>query len=457
MNDIQKKTVFTVVLCLIGGALAVLAVPSSSVQASSGLIVDYGEYNIDYRASASGTNAVDALKEYATEKGYSITWNSDNTAPETVNGLPAAGSDTEWALYYTVPGALTWTKSTGDPTKLAVGNYSALCWGLCADGETPTRGVDASGVSFYGYSQKYAIVSMAPSITETICAVGNDRGIIGCDRFSNYPSYIPERMSAGVISNIGGYTDPSYEIVAQLGADLIIGIDSQSVHMSIIEKMRKNGTDCLVTYDGDSLDTILFNTYMVGVSMNYGIGATYAINSINSAIDNMRDMMSQSGGLVEDRSVMLALSAIKTPWIAGGDTYASDVIALAYCDNVFDDQSNWKQINSEKIVETNPDYILIVSGDGSMENTDAAYWSMMSGLSAEWKSTNAYKDGNIYVLLESAGDMASRPSTRVAQFNEIACRILQPDCFTDGITVPKHIGDDYTDYLYYTKTLGFNA
>ena len=80
---------------------------------------------------------------------------------------------------------------------------------------------------------------------------------------------------------------------------------------------------------------------------------------------------------------------------------------------------------------------------------------MMSSLSAEWRNTNAFENGNIYLLAGGATDLASRPSTRIAQFTELMCRILQPNVFID-IDVPYYIGDNYRDYLYYTKELGFD-
>ena len=49
--------------------------------------------------------------------------------------------------------------------------------------------------------------------------------------------------------------------------------------------------------------------------------------------------------------------------------------------------------------------------------------------------------------------MAQRPGPRFAQFAELTAIILNPDVFTD-IEMPKYVGDNYTNYLTYTKLLG---
>jgi hypothetical protein len=51
--------------------------------------------------------------------------------------------------------------------------------------------------------------------------------------------------------------------------------------------------------------------------------------------------------------------------------------------------------------------------------------------------------------------MAQRSGPRYAQLEEIIARIMCPDAFTDGVSLPKYIGDDHQNYLKYTDDLGF--
>ena len=85
------------------------------------------------------------------------------------------------------------------------------------------------------------------------------------------------------------------------------------------------------------------------------------------------------------------------------------------------------------------------------EATQSDYDAMIASMSSEWRGTTAYKQGNIYLLVGDACDLASRPGPRVAQMAELMARMVHGGAFDDGIDVPKFIGDGYRDYLTITK------
>ena len=454
MEKTTLKVSVTAILVLTGVILAVVATPSAESYYSQGILVDFGSYDIEYLGiEDEDMNSMDAVNELANYYSLGITWEGKTMVSVTKDAVtyPETGSSKIWSLYVTQKGAQNWSKYEDDPTKVHVGDYSAVCWGLCAEDEYPTRGVDATGYCYYGYGQSTRVVSMAPSCTETICASGAGSIIVGVDEFSNYPSYI-EEYRGNKIAEIGGYTNPSYESIAKLNPDMVIGVSDQSVHISVIEKMRAHGVHCLAISNGDSIETILDNTYMVGAAMNYQLKSVQTIEQINNALAVLDEKLDAGTPHVSD--VMISLSTSKAPWVAGGNTYASDVIVFTHCNNIYSTETGWVMANSETVASRNPDYIIVVSSD--IRATEADYNNMISSLSAEWRNTSAFENGNIYLLSEGASDLASRPSTRIAQFTELMCRILQPNVFAD-IILPYYIGDDYRDYLYYTKELGFET
>ena len=454
MEKTALKVTVTVVLILTGGLLGILATPPVTAHYSQGILIDFGDYDIDYMGVDDGnTNAVDSLVKLADYYSIKINWEGSRmvTAIKDGNTYPGAGDSRTWSLYVTEKGALDWKVYPDDPAKIHLGDYSAVCWGLCAENDKPTPGVDATGYCYYGNAQSSRVVSMAPSCTETICASGAGSIIVGVDEFSNYPTYIQDDVESGKIVSIGGYTNPSYEAIAKLNPDMVIGVCDQSVHLTVIEKMRAHGVNCLAIYTGDSIESILNNTYMVGAAMNYQLKSVQTIQEIEAALDTLDGIL--DAGSLHTSEVMISLSTSKSPWIAGGNTYASDVIDFTNCNNIYSTETGWVMVNSETVAARNPDYIIVVSSDISA--TKEEYDNMMSSLSAEWRNTNAFENGDIYLLAGGATDLASRPSTRIAQFTELMCRILQPNVFID-IDVPYYIGDNYRDYLYYTKELGFD-
>ena len=217
-------------------------------------------------------------------------------------------------------------------------------------------------------------------------------------------------------------------------------------------KLRAHGVNCLAMFPGDSIKTILDNTYMVGAAMNYQLKSTQTIEQIEDALNAIDAAL--SAGQSRTSKVMISLSTSKSPWVAGGTTYASDVINRALCENIYSQETGWVMVNSETVPSRDPDYIIVVSSDYG--NTDRDYEDMFSSLSADWRSTTAFSNGNIYLLTEGATDLASRPSTRIAQFTELMCRMVQHGILDDA-ELPMHIGDDYRDYLTITKELGFET
>ena len=455
MNKTLFRVLITAVLVLAGAVLAIAATPSSEPHAAQGVILDFGNYDIYYQGvDDPGRDPVDSLTELCDYYSMTAIWDGDilKSVTKDQETYPREESGMRWGLYLNEKGSVGWKACTKEPKDVRIGDYAAVCWGLCGSDEVPTPGVDATGVCYYGYGQSYRIVSLAPSCTETICATGAGNIIVGADEFSNYPDYIKKEMATGEIVSVGGYTNPSYETVAKLNPDIVIGVGDQSVHRSVIEKLRAHGVNCLATFPGDSIDTILDNTYMVGAAMNYQLKSTQTIEQIENALETLDAAL--ASGQARSSKVMISLSTSKSPWVAGGTTYASDVISRVLCENIYSKETGWAMVNSETVPSRDPDYIIVVSSDYG--NTDQDYENMISSLSAEWRSTSAFSNGNIYLLTEGATDLASRPSTRIAQFTELMCRMTQHGVL-DDTELPMHIGDDYTNYLTITKELGFDT
>ncbi|MDR2845771.1 MAG: helical backbone metal receptor [Candidatus Methanoplasma sp.] len=454
MKNNSAKLAVSVVLILIGASLAVtISSTSSSVRPADGLIIDFGDRDITYSAldASEYSDAYSALEYACGSEGFDL--DTDGRTVRSINGLPTASQQATWGLYITEKGKNTWTKVTGDPSGIMLEDFSAVAWGLCSDGRVPTTAVDSTGVNYYGYGQAKRVVSLAPSVTETVVAVGGFNAIVGTDMYSDYPWSLVEAQEKGRIAIVGGYSNPSFELIIKEGPDLVVCIASQASHIAMAEKLRSRGINVVVSYDGESIDTILDNTYMIGTGLGYELGRDRAIESLNYAMGTIGDILADDFE-IRYPNVMVALSTLRSPWISGSNTYLSDVLSFTYATNAYENVNGWQQVNSESIVMYNPDYILVVGYEGSPTPED--YQKLLDTLPAEWKRTNAFKNGNIYVFEESSASLASRPAPRVAQVTELVARILHPEAFDDGITVPKYFGDNFKDFLTFTKDMDFN-
>ena len=440
------KIVFSVFLVVSGVFLGITLTKDTSDTGQGTITLDFGNYDIK-SSSAQGGNAAEALNAICDQYDFMITFDGEHNV-KTINGYPGVGDSREWGLY-TLNGT-GWTKYSGAPTDLKITSTSVVSWALCEDGQSPSPAVDASGYSFYGFEKANTIVCLAPSCTETVCALGYEDLIIGTDFYSNYPSSVQyKRTVLHTITDTGTYTTPNYEIIVKLKPDLVIGIASQSSHTKTIEKLRAVGINGIVVFDGEDLESVYNNTYMTGIAMGL---STEAIQLTQRLKEEVEQTYSTTSGLSpSDRpSIMTALSINKSPYVAGNYTYLNDIYSKAGATNSFSDMNGWRQATPEKIPDYNPECIIIMS---EVEVLESEYDDIIANLPSEWKSTDAFTNGEIYIVWGSANDMLSRPSTRLAQVTELLARVLHEDLFVDVIHVPKVVGDDYMDYLTYSKEL----
>lgn len=452
MKAPSVKLTVSVILIIMGASLtAIVASQSNSSGSNGGIIIDFGDWDITYVETEDGIDSLSALKYACNYENYDLVIEGEKVV--SINSLPQKDSNEEWNLFVTEKGEESWKKINEDPSYIMLEDYSAVAWGLCESNETPSPAVDATGVNYYNYPQATRVISLAPSCTETICAVGGFNVIVGTDQYSNYPQSVVDAQESGKIAITGGFTNPSYELIVQLNPDLVICIDGQATHLTMAEKLRKIGINVIVSFDGESIESILNNTHMIGFGMGYTISTKNTMETLQSGLNDVRSVL-DNYFQIRYPNVMVSLSTVKSPWVSGSNTYISDILSFAYCYNSYGDLNGWVQVNSESIIQYNPTCIIVLSSEYSPN--EEGYQAMLDSLPAEWKSTEAYLSGNIYMYMESTADLASRSSTRVAQLTELISRTLHPEAFDDEIELPKYIGNDYTDYLTYTKDMGFN-
>jgi iron complex transport system substrate-binding protein len=309
--------------------------------------------------------------------------------------------------------------------------------------------VDQSGSSIFGYARPYRTVSLAPSLTEIVGSLNAVSTLVGTDRYSNYPDSVAAGQAKGDITTVGDYTNPSFEMIMGTTPDMVYCDGSQYTHYELSERLRKANVRAVVLYAGESIDTILDNIYIIGVTLQYEQTALVVIDELKKAEERLIELL----GYVDPVKTMFALSPDKAPWVAGTYTYLDDVSAAVYSTNSMTGFYGWVHISSEVIAYVNPSVIVIITE--SYAPSQSEYNVMMGQLSGEWRISDAYKDGRIYLFCSDLADMASRPGPRYMQLMELFAMILHPEAFEKEL--PKYVGNDYESYLTITKGLGFNG
>jgi len=425
----------------------------------SGTIIDFGYWNtvwvsLDFGEGMNGYQALDKACEL---KGYPLVYQDDDrTVVFSVDGQSNLQGK-RWGMYLLDEGE--WALCD-DPGAVILSDGDIMTWARASGPDDVIPGTDQSGFTYYSYAEggyslrtgeKLRVISLAPSLTETVCAVGGLDYIVGTDLYSNYPSGVSEAKENGTIQDVGGYSDPNYEWIIKLGPDIVFCEGGTGEHVAIADKLRKSGINCVVTYNVTTLEVLYDNIWMVASAMGLSDNANSVIQSFRGTIDAVSGVIGYQASV----RTFIALSADPSPWTSGSGTFASDIISKISGSNVFNTQSSsWFMVSKEQIHAKQPQVMIILH---SKEITSQEqYEEVLDRMDPIWKETPAFRDGNIYLFSGKAADLLSRPGPRLAIAAELLGKALHPDSFTgrDPLDlIPKYLGSDYAEYLTYYRAI----
>lgn len=447
-------------LVLIVVSVPLVGLTAEEVDGTSGVVIDFGYWDVTWTELVfqEDTDGFGALEMACDLNGYELVYrDTEHTSVSSIDGQGNLVGMT-WGMYILDDGS--WSP-VDDPSDVDVSEVGIVCWARASGPEGVVPGSDGTGFSYYGYArdgislktgESLRIVTLAPSITETVCALGGMDLIVGTDVYSDHPSEIVERRGSGEIARIGGYTDPNYEWIIKLAPDIVFCDGGTGEHVSMADKLRKSGIDCVVLYDATDVEKLYDNLWIVASAMGMSSNANSVIAAERSTMDTITGII----GVQSERRVFVSLSISPSPWTSGSDTYMSDLIGRTGSVNIFDSQaSSWFMVSKEQIYSKQPNVIIVIY-DGREITTQEEYQSLLDSMDPVWKQTPAFRNGEVYIFSGDAADVLSRPGPRLSEAAELLAKAFFPGQFTDRDPLdilPKYLGDDYADYLRYQRSV----
>jgi iron complex transport system substrate-binding protein len=272
--------------------------------------------------------------------------------------------------------------------------------------------VDSLGRSVVLRETPRRIVSLAPSVTEILFAVGAGPQVVGDTKFCNYPS------EAKALPKIGGYTAKtiSVEAVVDLTPDLVIaGTASQK---PVVEALEKLNIPVLVLAP-DSFEAVYRGIMQIGAVTNHPQEAEAVVAQMRQRVDAV---MVKVASVPADRRLSVFWEVFDEPLTtAGPNTFVGQMIRLAGATNIFGDaREDYPQVSAELVVERNPDVILGPTSQSAKLTPDLV--AQRPG----WANMTALRNGRIY-LLDS--DMSTRAGPRLIDALEALAKALYPELF----------------------------
>lgn len=277
-----------------------------------------------------------------------------------------------------------------------------------------TEILNATPVDDTGYTinegNPQRIVSLAPSNTEILFAIGAGDRVVGVTDYCNYPPEVVEKKKKGELVSIGGYTTINIEKVVSLKPDLVVATYGNGIEN--IETLRRMGLT-VIAFDPKSVEDVMKDIILIGVATGEKENATKLVQEMLERIEKVRES-------VKDKpKVRVAYILWYDPiWVSGKNTFIDEVIRLAGGENVFN-FDGWRTVSVEDLIAANPDVIIVSSGSGMGGGKDVVYEWVVSD--DRLSGIKAVKEGRVYVV---DADIINRPSYRLAEAIEVVADLI---------------------------------
>lgn len=254
------------------------------------------------------------------------------------------------------------------------------------------------------------IVSLAPSNTEILYAVGAGDQVVGRDELSDFPE------EAKAVESVGGSMgDFSTEAIVALEPDLVLASELNAPEL--VKSIEDLGIIVYSLPNPKSFEDLYKNIETVATLT--GHDATDLIDSLKARVAAVDEKIAPLSSRIPVFYELDGTDPLK-PWTTGPGTFVDLLINRAGGSNVGAAlDGEWAQISSEELVAADPQVILL---------GDALYGVTVESVAARtgWDSITAVKNNAIYPFNP---DTATRPGPRLVDALEEMAKLLRPDLF----------------------------
>jgi iron complex transport system substrate-binding protein len=257
------------------------------------------------------------------------------------------------------------------------------------------------------------IVSLAPSNTEILYAVGAGAQVVGRDAFSDYPE---EALSLPDVG--GGWGDLNNELVVSLQPDLVLAAQINTAEQ--VKTLEDLGLTVYYLSNPKDLDGLYANLEIVARMTGQEAQAEELVAGLKERVQAVEQKIAP---LSYQPLVFYELDASdpNAPYTSGPGTFIDLLINMAGAQNLGNSLgSEWVQVSVEELINQDPDFILL--GDAVWGNIKPEDVAARPG----WEALTAVKESRV---LPFDDNLVSRPGPRMVDGLEELARLLHPEAF----------------------------
>ncbi len=254
------------------------------------------------------------------------------------------------------------------------------------------------------------IVSLAPSLTETIYALGLQDLLVGDTVYCDYP------LDAQKKTKVGGGINPSLEEIATLHPDLVL-VTKGFNRLETVHALEALGISSYAT-DPHAVEEIITSSKKVADILGApGAGTSLADNMQR----RLADLQQRLGTLPAKRVLFVVWTQ---PLISvGKNTFIADALRRAGAVSIVDSEQDWPQVNLEEVARLQPDYLVFAASHSEAAPREIEELASLPG----WRLLDAVTNRRYAVI----SDAVNRPAPRIVTAIEELARQLHPGAFVE--------------------------
>jgi cobalamin transport system substrate-binding protein len=256
------------------------------------------------------------------------------------------------------------------------------------------------------------IVSLAPSVTETLFAVGAGEEVVGVSELSDFPP------QARRVDRVGSYLKPNVEAVVAHRPDVVIAVPSPG-NREAVESLVELGLQVVVVEEGPTLDDIYASIERIAAEAGRPAIGRELVARLRDQVAAVRRRV------VPLRRVRVLMIVGENPLIAVGyQNLLDELLRFAGGQNVAAGFGRWPRLSVEFLVKSSPEVII----DSSMGDEAGGAGSFYDDLGLA-----AAGNGRVHAIRI---DEVLRPGPRVGEGLERLARLIHPEAFGAEDRVP---------------------
>lgn len=296
---------------------------------------------------------------------------------------------------------------------LVISSLLAACSSLAPATPQPVVLTDGLGRSVTLASPAQRVVSLAPSNTEILYAIGAGSQVVGRDDFSDFPAEAAQLASIG--GSMGNYNN---EAIVDLKPDLVLAAEINTPEQ--VKALEDLGLTVFYLSNPQQISGMYDNLKTVATLTGHQADAGKLVEALEARVAAVTEKLKNASGMPVVFYELDATDA-NAPYTSGPGTFIDKLIVLAGGTNLGAGlQGQYAQISLEELIVQDPEIILL--GDAVWGGITPEMVAQRPG----WENLSAVKNGKVFPFDDN---LVSRPGPRLVDGLEAMAKLLHPEVF----------------------------